>query len=160
MVELNDGEEPGNETQHAQDSANDCLRHFLRGLAMFVYASQSVLVQRFTLGATLDACKGHMRQMHVVCTSNKAHKVVFGIQRPALWHALCLCVGEQSLQQRQLCSLYSKCRPHTFGRMWPLHALLVAPGVSQFFVISHFCFVSRLLSEDSQIKLDIIQGQG
>jgi hypothetical protein len=52
-----------------------------------------------TLGATLDACKGHMRQMHVVCTSNKAHKAAFGIERQALWHALCLCVGEQSLQQ-------------------------------------------------------------
>jgi hypothetical protein len=37
--------------------------------------------------------------MHVVCTSNKAHKVAFGIQRQALWHALCLYVEEQSLQQ-------------------------------------------------------------
>jgi hypothetical protein len=49
-----------------------------------------------TLGATTDTCQGRMRQMHVVCTSNKAHKVAFGIQSQALWHALCLCVGEQS----------------------------------------------------------------
>jgi hypothetical protein len=74
-----------------------------------------------------------MRQMHVVCTSNKAHKVAFGIQRQALWHALCLYVGEQSLQESHLLSVKGSFvvfipSADRICCMWPLHALVVAPS--------------------------------
>jgi hypothetical protein len=58
-----------------------------------------IIFSQLTLGATTDTCEGRMPQMHMVCTSNKAHKAAFGIQRQALWDALCLCVGEKNLPQ-------------------------------------------------------------
>jgi hypothetical protein len=45
---------------------------------------------------------------------NKSHKAAFDRQGAALLHALCSCVGEQSMCQRQPCALGIKCRRYVF----------------------------------------------